>query len=81
MKLEFKIRVNIDDKFEERIGDKDGLFTPEFRSHFLGYLGHLMKVTKEDDAKVESFIIKKLAPDTPKDEDIEKDISGDAVHD
>lgn len=79
MKLQFKINLQFSDEFEKKVfTEKSEIFGPEFRKQFLGYLGYLLKLDKEDNAMVESFIIKKLDNSTPPDEDIKNDISGDA---
>jgi hypothetical protein len=79
MKMQFKINLSFNDEFEKKVfTDKQEIFGPEFRKQLLGYIGHLLKVTKEDAAEVESFIIKRLDPTTGPDEDIKNDISGAA---
>ena len=80
MKLEIKIRINIDPSFEKRMFDPEkGMFSPDFRNKFLSYLGFLMDVQKEEKAEVDSFIIKRLPNDAPPDPDIQNDVTGDAV--
>lgn len=77
MKMQFKINLKFNEEFEKKVfTEKSEIFGPEFRKQFLGYLGHLLKVTKEDGAEVESFIIKRLDPSSGPDEDIKNDISG-----
>jgi len=80
MKMQFKINLTFDDSFETKIFTSHGeIFGPEFRKHFLGYLGHLLKLEEGDKCIVDSFIIKKLSDDAPQDPDIRDDVSGDAV--
>ena len=79
MKMQFKINLTFNDAFENKVfTDNKEIFGPEFRKQLLGYIGHLLKVTKEDEAQVESFIIKRLDPASEPDEDIKNDISGAA---
>ena len=79
MKLQFKVNLTLDDEFEKKMfTTKQEIFGPEFRKQFLIYLGHLLRLEKEDNAIVDAFIIKKLADDASEDEDIAKDITGDA---
>lgn len=79
MKMQFKINLKFSDEFEKKVfTEKSEIFGPEFRKQFLGYLGFLLKVSKEDGAEVESFIIKKIDDSAGPDEDIVKDISGAA---
>lgn len=80
MKMQFKINLSFDDSFEKKIFTSHGeMFGSEFRKHLLGFLGHLLKLEEEDKCIVDSFIIKKLADDSPQDPDIKNDVSGDAV--
>ena len=80
MKIELKIRINIEDAFEKRLFDEaGGMFTPDFRSKLLSYLGHLMKVEEEDKATIDSFIIKRIPDDSKPDPDIENDVTGQAI--
>lgn len=80
MKIELKIRINIEESFEKRLFDEnDGMFTPDFRSKLLSYLGHLMKVEEEDKAMIDSFIIKRIPDDSQPDLDIKNDITGQAI--
>lgn len=79
MKLQLKINLEFDDLFEKKIlSDIQNILGPEFRKQFLGYLGFLLKVSPEDKAVVNSFIVKKLPNTEPEDEDIKNDISGAA---
>jgi hypothetical protein len=81
MKIELKIRIDIDDSFEKKMFDgSKGMFTVDFRSKILSYLGHLMEVTVEEKASIDSFIIKRLpTDDCEPDPDIEKDVTGQAI--
>lgn len=80
MKIELKIRINIEESFEKRLFDeKDGMFTVDFRSNLLSYLGHLMKVQEEDKATIDSFIIKRISDNAEPDSDIKNDINGLAI--
>ncbi len=80
MKIELKIRINIEESFEKRLFDeKEGMFTPDFRSNLLSYLGHLMQVKGEDKALIDSFIIKRITDDAEPDPDIKNDVTGQAV--
>lgn len=80
MKIELKIRINIEESFEKRLFDeKDGMFTVDFRSNLLSYLGHLMKVQEEDKATIDSFIIKRISDNAEPDPDIKNDITGQAI--
>lgn len=79
MKLQLKVNLEFDNSFEKKILlDMQNILGPEFRKQFLGYLGFLLKITPEDKAIVNSFIIKKLPDNEPEDEDIKNDISGAA---
>lgn len=76
MKMQFKINLSFADEYEKKIFTTQGeIFGPEFRKKLLGYVGHLLKLEKEDNCFVDSFVIKKL-PDDAIDEDIKNDISG-----
>lgn len=80
MKLELKIRIDIDDSFETRMFDTSkGMFSVKFRNDLLSYLGFLMAVTEEEKAKIDSFVIKKLPKDCEPDPDIKNDITGEAT--
>jgi|GEM_PF-2325634 hypothetical protein len=79
MKLEFTVRMKLEDSFEKRIfNDNQDMLGPQFRKEFLSFLGFIMKVEREDNAEVECFIIKRLADDAPAHPDIPNDITGDA---
>jgi hypothetical protein len=80
MKIELKIRINIEEAFEKRLFDQSsGMFSPKFRSDLLSYLGHLMKVEEEDKATIDSFIIKRIPEDSQPDPDINNDVTGQAI--
>lgn len=80
MKLQFKINLQFDDSYEKKIfTTQNEIFGPEFRKNLLGFLGHLLQLKEEDKCIVESFIIRKLADDSPQDPDLKNDISGDAT--
>jgi hypothetical protein len=80
MKIELKIRIDIADSFEQRMfNDDKGMFSPKFRNDFLSYLGFLMDVKEEEEAKIDSFVIKKLPQDCEPDPDIKNDITGQAI--
>jgi len=80
MKLQFKVNLTLDNEFEKKMfTTKQEIFGPEFRKQFLSYLGHLLRLEKEDNAIVDAFIIKKIADTDPEDEDIKNDITGDAT--
>lgn len=79
MKMQFKINLSFDDSFEKKIfTTQQEIFSPEFRKNLLGFIGHLLKLKEEDNAVVDSFIIKKLLDECKEDPDIKNDISGDA---
>lgn len=79
MKLEFKVRVSLSDEFEKKIfTTQNEILGPIFREKFLSALGSLMKLTHEDKATVDHFIIKRLSDDAADDPDVKKDLTGDA---